>query len=467
MEEQARGAHPASTQNQDVNVFSNQVLQQYQQKKVANVAKQVPLYSRKTTSWGSRSSSSKTNLNATKRSTRNRRTKNVIDENAGNERRQAQAIQADSIFSATLRRARAEVLEVGYTPMVLEDFGNHLAFFRTVTRKGETFVQGALLDVEFLKTTWLPSIIQRRSPIYLRPTLRDEVKECALSSTSSELWSGPKLCFADEKEWSYLFWLQLFLLSLLVGAGSLMGVQGVRAAKEAQRLAKEQSRFLAAVSHELRTPLTTMRMHAELLFAGMVREEKKQKFLQDLVSESQRLSLLVENVLETSRLQAGQRSLSLQKFSLNKVVARTLEEQRSFLTQRGASIELVIEEKAELFIYADEQALKQVLLNLLDNAVKYGMQTGDSLVVVRVKRQNEKIELHVEDGGSGVKETEREDIFEPFFRSFKDGEHVVGTGIGLSLTRSLLAGMNATVVARTSNRGGADFSASFQEAVSL
>lgn len=213
-----------------------------------------------------------------------------------------------------------------------------------------------------------------------------------------------------------------------------------RTALRADELSRQKSAFISAISHELRTPLTTLRMHAELMRDGLVTDPAKQhRFHEDMVKESVRLGHLVENVLEAQRLEEGRRPLRTSQFDLGEAVADITQGQTGLCESRGFSIICNLPpDDVNLTGAFDRQAVEQILVNLIENAVKYAKDANDKEISVDVARKGSEVVVVVADHGPGIPEAERERVFQRFHRVMRPGEdHIAGTGLGLALVREL------------------------------
>jgi signal transduction histidine kinase len=224
------------------------------------------------------------------------------------------------------------------------------------------------------------------------------------------------------------------LVVFVVVGGTLLMREARREAFDAAR----KTTFVSNVSHELKTPLTTIRMYAELLGEGRVRDPGKQRnYLSTIIGESQRLTRLVNNVLDFSRLEQGHKKYSSDNLALADVVEGVIAAQRPRLEEAGFACELQLAPDTEIQVRADRDALEQVLLNLLDNALKYAAE--GRWLGVRLSHNDEQAILTVSDHGAGVPPQHRERIFEMFHR-VDDAitAKQPGTGLGLSIARRLL-----------------------------
>jgi signal transduction histidine kinase len=354
---------------------------------------------------------------------------------AGQRLRAAQADRARE----QVRRRQDDGEEVDYTPMRWERVGDELLLTRTVSHGGVTSAQAVRIDLEDVNGRWLPGIVGEHAPVEQTVWLATDGPRCDAPVAISDVLPGANLCF-DTIDAGGTPWLQGLMLLALLAAVALAGLTTVRAEQRAAELAEQQGAFVSAVSHELRTPLTTIRMNAEMLADGLVSEKKKKTFLDRQVSESVRLSHLVENVLEVSRMDAGHRKMRLVEADLGQHVRDVVTSQRPFLASRAATVEAIVPD-APVVARFDAQAIEQVLINLLENGAKYGRDpaTDAASLSVRLLTEGDRIRLQVADQGPGVAEEAREKVFERFFRARRDDDaHVVGTGLGLSLVRDLV-----------------------------
>lgn len=228
-----------------------------------------------------------------------------------------------------------------------------------------------------------------------------------------------------------------------ISGGALLYRQSQRDARDARR----KTTFVANVSHELKTPLTTIRMYAEMLEEGRVRDEtKRSAYLSTIVRESQRLARLVNNVLDFGRMEQGRKKYAPQDFDAAETASNLLHEQRPRLDQAG--MDLDVDLKAPCPIRMDRDAFEQALLNLIDNAIKYAA-AGAHLSVSLSGGV-----LRVRDRGPGIPASLRRKVFEQFFRaddSLTAGQP--GSGLGLTIARRLMRDQGGDVVLEPTDRG--------------
>jgi signal transduction histidine kinase len=242
-----------------------------------------------------------------------------------------------------------------------------------------------------------------------------------------------------------------FVAAILLG-GSLLLWQAYRHLLDARR----KTSFVANVSHELKTPLTTIRMYAELLAEGGVTQpDRQQRYLQVIAGESQRLTRLVNNVLDFGRLEQGRKQYHLGEFPLPSYLDEVLDSQEMRLAQAGLELVRRIPREAAA-VRADRDAVRQALLNLIDNALKYAAEGKE--LAVELAQAGDHCLIAVKDRGPGVPASHRERIFDTFHRV--DDSLTAprpGSGLGLSIARRLLRGMGGDLRYRPRQNGGACF----------
>jgi len=242
-----------------------------------------------------------------------------------------------------------------------------------------------------------------------------------------------------------------FTIAILLG-GSLLLWQAYRH----QRDARQKTSFVSNVSHELKTPLTTIRMYAELLGEGRISDPDKQhRYLQTIIKESQRLTRLVGNILDFSRLEQGRRQYRHDPLDLVELLQQLLEGQQVRLAEAGLNLEW--ERPAQpLPLHSDRDALEQIILNLIDNAIKYAAEGGR--LKVKVKLQEKSLLIQICDFGPGIPTAHRQRIFEKFHRVDESlTARSQGSGLGLSIARQLSEGLGGTLSYIVPEAGGSCF----------
>lgn len=205
------------------------------------------------------------------------------------------------------------------------------------------------------------------------------------------------------------------------------------------RLSERRGAFVSAVSHELRTPLTTFRMYAEMLAEKMVPAERQQQYAQTLKVESERLSHLVENVLQFARLERSNQKSRLESVTL----AGLLDRFQDRLQGRAdrASMKLCIDIPGSVLKHSfqtDPVAIEQILFNLVDNACKYAKDADDKRIELTATIAGSQMQIAVRDYGPGVSKSDQHRMFQPFRKSDQDAANTAqGVGLGLALCRRM------------------------------
>jgi signal transduction histidine kinase len=221
-------------------------------------------------------------------------------------------------------------------------------------------------------------------------------------------------------------------------------------------LAKLKSDFVANVSHELRTPLALIRLYAETLELGrLTAREKYQEYFRIIREESERLTALINNILDFSRIEAGRKEYEFQETDLGELVHSTLESYRFQIQQNGFAYEENISPDIPP-VKVDREAIARSLLNLVNNALKYSKDK--KFIGVSLYRTNGSINLEVQDRGIGIPANEQEKIFEKFYRCGDPLVHnVKGSGLGLSLVRHIARAHGGDVLVESAPEKGSKF----------
>ena len=224
---------------------------------------------------------------------------------------------------------------------------------------------------------------------------------------------------------------------------------------ELRRLEKVRKDFVANVSHELRTPITAIRGYSETLQAGALKDPDNAPKMVDIIHrQSERLSELVEDLLELSRLESRQIQLAEAPVDLAEAASRAIETVRPKARDRATQLELQIAPGTR--VLGDQRAVEQILLNLVDNAVKYTPPNGH--VWVSAQETGADVELRVRDDGPGIEPKHLPRIFERFYRVDKGrSRDMGGTGLGLSIVKHLVTAMKGDVRVESGPRGGSTF----------
>ncbi len=266
--------------------------------------------------------------------------------------------------------------------------------------------------------------------------------------TEVSAWSKSSLPFP------LLYWL---ILIIVVGFTAFGGYLLWRDISRELAIAEMRSQFAASVSHELKTPLTSIRMFAEALTMGVQKRPEAQKeYLRTIISESERLSRLLNNVLDFSRIEQGTRTYSFVATSLEEVIHAAEKAMAFPMKQKGFSLQVELEKEIPP-ILADRDALEQAVLNLLHNAMKYSGESRE--IILKLRRNGDMVCIDVIDHGIGILEENRGRIFGKFFRvPGIENQKIPGTGLGLTIVSHIAKSHGGKVEVFSHSGEGSTFS---------
>jgi len=250
--------------------------------------------------------------------------------------------------------------------------------------------------------------------------------------------------------------LLIAVLVLAIGVGSWLIV---RSLNSELKLARQKTDFVGNVSHELKTPLTSIRMFSELLAEGRVADPAKQRsYLNIITAEAARLTRLINNVLDFSRMERGEKKYNFQPCDLAEVVRAAAQTFRPHLEAGGFKFDCMLPDTA-VPVHGDADALSQIIVNLLSNAEKYS--NGGKEITLELGRRESPLphaEVKVLDRGSGVPRGSEEKVFEKFYRAHDSlSSGVQGSGLGLTIARQIARAHGGDVVYEPREGGGSCF----------
>ena len=360
-------------------------------------------------------------------------------------------------------RADRGKLRVAFDPMIGVAAGDALVLYRTVLVGERGYRQGLVLDRAALGA-WLYERVIGATGLGGVAEVRFDAAPSSDPTTggyvfahrfaepfdalSAQLWLAP---LPGVGSLGALYAFAGVLLAL--GAAGLFAVY--RTAAVVMHYAERRSNFAAAVTHELKTPLTAIRMYAEMLRDGLVpSESKRQEYYATITGESERLSRLVDNVLEFSKLEGGRRDLAIAVGMVGPVLADAAEKLAPHAASLGFALAVRVASDLPAVRF-DRDALLQVLFNLVDNAMKYAKSSDRRTVELEARREGEAVVVAVRDFGPGVARAHLERVFEPFYRGESELTRTTkGTGIGLALVKELSERMGAAVSGANADGGG-------------
>jgi signal transduction histidine kinase len=214
-------------------------------------------------------------------------------------------------------------------------------------------------------------------------------------------------------------------------------------------LARQQQDFVSAVSHELKTPLTSIRMYGEILREGWAPEEKKREYYDYIHDESERLSRLINNVLQLARLTRNELTVQLKPFKAGELMDLARSKIATQVERAGFTLHVDCPaDSAQLMLEADADYFSQIVINLVDNAIKFSARADKRAIHLSCRRQaDDLLGFQVRDYGPGIPRSQMKKIFRLFYRSENElTRETIGTGIGMALVNQLAAAMKGRVV---------------------
>jgi signal transduction histidine kinase len=342
---------------------------------------------------------------------------------------------------------------------------------------------GIVFDPDYLKNTFFPQALndalpsdEHSDPSHPEPAIMVRSAKEQSPFAASTCWDGGKpeverpfdsvfnglvlgigLHGTTIADLSRRFARQQFLilgaLSLLMGAGIVLMYRNV---SRELALAKLKSDFVSNVSHELRTPLALIRLYAETLELGRISNPgKHQEYYEIIRKESERLTSLINNILDFSRIEAGKKEYSFRETDVADLVRSTLDSYRFEIEQNGFCFEQKIDNNVPP-LRVDREAIARSLLNLVNNAVKYS--ADQKYLGVHLYHRDGRVNLEVVDRGIGIPAKDQPKIFEKFYRVGDPLVHnTKGSGLGLALVRHIVQAHGGEVTVESAPGRGSKF----------
>jgi two-component system, OmpR family, phosphate regulon sensor histidine kinase PhoR len=369
-------------------------------------------------------------------------------------------------------------------PMVLSQDSemNVRMLYKPITDSNRKIVGvgGMLLDSERFKSVILPNIIKARLERYYPDDAQDNVIVTAYDTWNKIYASQDAKGQNDVKKmylphysdwkvaiqsknmtpaqwarWNFQFNLTLsVLLTLALIAGIALTLKTT--ARE-MKLSQMKADFVSNVSHELRTPLASIRVFGEFMKLGRVKEQDKiEEYGTYIETESSRLTQLINNILDFSRIESGAKTYQFERADLSYVICDTLKTHEVQMKQNGFNVEFDKPLKPLADVEIDTDAISQVFVNLLDNAVKYSGSSKE--IKIKLGQQEKFAFVSVTDFGVGIPPEEQSKIFEKFYRVSTGLVHdVKGSGLGLSLVKHIIEAHKGKVVVQSTLSEGSTF----------
>lgn len=345
---------------------------------------------------------------------------------------------------------------------------DYIVFYRNVTRGSERFIQGYVVRLK----DYLESIVRKENifspqeqdlliefssktlPLVLfgtRSENSEQILKAPLQSPLNNMYLHVYLSQKGNAPGASMVLVLGFLMFAILGGGLFALYRLMRTQLQ---LASKRQDFISAVSHELKTPLTAIRMYAEMLQnSWCANEEKRQKYYGLIASETERLSRLIQNVLNLSKLDRNRWAVQIRKGNPKTVLD-------SFIATYGKNIEnngfdlTVSCDTCNLEIPMDKDAIMQILMNLVDNSIKFAKNARYKMIELRLAVQDDDVYFAVRDYGPGIPPGEMTKVFEEFYRVEDEMTRTTkGTGIGLSMVKKLCSLTNMRIEMENANPG--------------
>ncbi|MBQ3714050.1 MAG: HAMP domain-containing histidine kinase [Fibrobacter sp.] len=362
------------------------------------------------------------------------------------------------------------VMEVEIEPFQATFDNTHIIFYRNVKRGTEIFVQGFIVELR----TYLMSLVSNEIKFYPQEqnlaiefmnqnrtllAYGDRYKSSTLLLTSplpSPLANITLNMYVTQKESAPGSSILLFLgiAMLVVLGGGLICIYKLTQSQLA--LASKRQDFVSAVSHELKTPLTAIRMYAELLQNSWVaNEEKRQKYYNQIASETERLTRLIQNVLNLSKLDGNRWNVQLRRDRPKGVLDDFVATYSKNVEKQGFELTVSSDtDVKDITLMMDRDAIMQILMNLVDNSLKFSKNADYKMINIELRLKDTDLYLAVRDYGPGIPQAEMTKVFQEFYRVENEmTRQTSGTGIGLSMVKKLCTLTNMKIELENANPG--------------
>jgi signal transduction histidine kinase len=340
---------------------------------------------------------------------------------------------------------------------------------------------GMIIDKELFSKIYLPQTITNTLPRFFPDDKQDSIIVTVYDEKNQEVFSTQPVKGLDDESFVWLpfysdwrlsirsrhstpaqwaawnFKLNL-TLSILMTVALLSGIiLALRAAQRQMRLSQMKTDFVSNVSHELRTPLASIRVFGEFLKMGRVQDEEKiREYGEYIETESRRLTQLVNNILDFSRIESGRKTYEFNETDPSALVHHTLKTFDIQLKQRGFSVNVKESATPLPSVFVDAEAIAQALINLLDNAVKYSGEAHE--IELRLEREKGFVWIAVHDHGIGLSREDQQKVFEKFYRVCNGLVHESrGSGLGLSLVKHIVEAHKGRVTCESEPGRGSTF----------
>ena len=349
----------------------------------------------------------------------------------------------------------------------------HFVLFRNVWRDGERYIQGSVIDQhafveEVITSSFMETALSDMSNLLVayQEDVIDSISQGVTVNSYpngtaafngallyrnrlSAPLGGLELIFSIRQlpagpGASVLGWTSIIIAIVFLGGFAAL----YRLGSSQIRLAKQQQDFVSAVSHELKTPLTSIRMYGEMLKEGWADESKRKQYYEYIHDESERLTRLISNVLQLAQITRNEPQFDLKPVKVGELLSNIESKIANQVERAGFALEFNRDENTDkATINIDEDCFAQIIINLVDNAIKFSRSADNKTIEINTKRGSDnQVTFAVRDYGPGIPRDQMKKIFTLFYRSENElTRETVGTGIGLAIVHQLTVAMNGTI----------------------
>lgn len=305
------------------------------------------------------------------------------------------------------------------------------------------------------------TIVNRAQTLLKDTTYLGSIRELSSIVPLWRVWLQPKnpesiSQYVTRQRWIYGSALLLLLLGMIFGIALVL-----RDISREQKLVQLRNDFVSNVTHELKTPLTSIRMFAETMLMGRVKTKSDQReYLSIIVNESERLTRLINTVLDSSKIEQEEKQYHMHTINLSTVIEKAADAMKYWLKENG--FEIVLDIEPDITISGDEDALEQTVNNLLSNAMKYSHNRKE--INIRLYKKDSFIRVEVQDRGLGIPESKQPKIFEKYYRAHS--EHHAdkgGSGLGLAVVKHIVDAHQGTIELKSKLNEGTTFTIIFPQ----
>lgn len=216
-------------------------------------------------------------------------------------------------------------------------------------------------------------------------------------------------------------------------------------AREIEKIEQTRKGFIADVSHELRSPLTLIKGYVKGLMDTELSEDKRKKYINIIYEETDRLSELISNLLDLSRMESGKYYLELETFNINELLRRNIIKFTNRLEEKNINVDVNFS-KDPLMVLGEKDSISQVVYNIIDNAVKFMNASDRRKLIIGTIVEDDKAVVYIQDTGSGIPQEEIRNIWTRFYKGDKSrSRQIKGTGLGLSIVKEIIKAHNQDI----------------------